>query len=342
MKKLTKSEMTTEIMAIKETTNESTYKTLMRKTSEKLCAELMICREESKSASIERVLNSDIAFEEVEPMTGISEKAKKAAEACCKSIDKATPAKVSKRVAGVIDSINKEEDAMFEGHPLFDQTTIKTGGKKMKENFVIGSRDCSQWKYGKKVKPAEATAAVEAVKGVKAVEAVAADKEAGIKAVKAVAAIKAVKAQPAKPATNGSIQMYFKAESEECAQEAAARMVDQGMTLDNPDQDGNAVYFDEDHKHYFFSVTHELDRAIRAAFKKCKAKDGYNAPGLALLKEEAKKESNAKKAAEKEASEKAKAEADAKSEPKGNVKTGDSEPEKEEEKTEDGDDEWPS
>ncbi len=214
------------------------------------------------------------------------------------------------------------------------QTTTKPGGSKMKENFVIGARDCSQWKYGKKVKPAEATEAVEAVKGVKATAAVKANNKEGIEAVKAVAAVEGVKAQkaiPAKAATNGSIQMFFKAVSEEVAQEAVARMIQEGLTPDNADQDGNAVYFDDKLEIWFFSFTHELDRKLRDAFKAVKAKDGYNAPGLALLKEEAKK----KAASEKKAAEPKEKEV------KGNVKSGKNEPE-DKEVSESGDDEWPA
>lgn len=218
---------------------------------------------------IERVLNSDIVFEEVEPLTELD--------------------------------IDDYVDRIFEE----TQTTINPGGKKMKENFVIGAKDVSQWKYGKKVKPSEATEAVVEVKAVKAVEAVAAvkaNKKEGIEAVAAVAAVEAVKGvkgKPAMPATNGSIQMYFKAVSEEVAQEAVLRMVDQGLTVDNADDDGNAVFFDEVNKHWFFSFTDELDSALRSAFKAAKAKDGYNAAGLALLNVEPKI-----------------------AEPKGNVKTG--------------------
>jgi len=206
---------------------------------------------------------------------------------------------------------------------------IKTGGKKMskpelKENFVIGARDCTQWKYGKKVKPAAATEEVVAVKGKKEKK----DDDGNI----VQEAVKAVKAVPAKPATNGSIQIYFKAVSEEVAQEAVTRLIHEGLEPDNADQNGNAVFYDKKFKHWFFSFTHEKDRVLRDAFKAVKAKDDYNAPGLAILKAEKKAAEKAKKEAE------AKKEA-AKSEPKGNVKSGKTEPE--DSSDADSDDEWP-
>jgi len=230
-----------------------------------------------------------------------------------------------------VEPLTKIEDITKEAVEASQTQTLE--GKKMKENFVIGAKDLVHGKLGKTTKLAEATPAVEAVKGIKAVAAVEANKEEKIQASAAVGAVKAVKAAPAKEATLETSEIYLKCVSQEVADEAMARIIDQGHEING--DEGSKTFEDDGMISFSFTTTAPEDappgtamKMWRAVVNKCKAKDGYNAPGLAILKAEAKKTADAEKA-----------EAKAK-EPKGNVKSGKSEPEPEENK--EGDDEWPS
>lgn len=174
----------------------------------------------------------------------------------------------------------------------------------MIENFVIGASD-ARFSTGslKKAKPAveavEGVEAVEAVEAVKAVKAIKANKTKGIeaapaiKAVKAVAGVKGVKAVEAQPATEAVQTVYYRAKTEEIAQQVWARMKDQGYE----DAFGGQIIEEKG----LFNLTYKAPTIaeLRAAFKKCKAKDGYNAPGLKALAEKAKADKAAKKAEEK-------------------------------------------
>lgn len=205
---------------------------------------------------------------------------------------------------------------------LKEKQQPKTGGKKMemKENFVIGTRD-ARLAIGSLKKATEAVEAVEAVKGVKEKK----DKDGNV----TQEAVTAVKAVPAKPATKAVQTVFLIATSEEIANEIIARMADQGFTDAN---EGQAEVLENGE--FRLRYTAGTDKPIRAAFKKCKAKDAYNAPGLALLKEEAKK-----KAAEE------KAKKEAKKEPKGNKKSGKTEEKKEApagDASDEAGDEWPA
>ena len=184
-------------------------------------------------------------------------------------------------------------------------TTIKKVKeiKKMKENFVIGSRDArlvsGLFKEAKKAKPAvEAVEAVKAVKEVKAVpEKIVNDKvQKAVAAVALVKAIKAVKAQPAVPAIPANYSMKIGCNSKAVATELIARMADQKIEqkVDTKITEDNGTFLV-----VFIAIS---DKVIRAAFKNCKAKDGYNAPGLAILTAKAKKE--AEKAAKEATKEK--------------------------------------
>jgi len=163
--------------------------------------------------------------------------------------------------------------------------------KKMKENFIIGSRDAKlvsgQLKEAKKAKPAvKAVEAVKAVKEVKAIpQKIVNDKvQPAVKAVAAVAAVKAIKAQPAVPATSAIYSMKIGCVSKPTATELIARMADQKIEqkVDTKITEDNGVFL------VVFAA--ENQKIIRAAFKKCKSKDGYNASGLAILTAKAKKE----------------------------------------------------
>lgn len=164
----------------------------------------------------------------------------------------------------------------------------------MKENFVIGSRD-ARLQIGSLKKASPAREAVEAVSAIKEEK----DEDGNI-TQEAVAAVKAI---PAKPATLAVQKVFLIARTDEIADEVVARMADHGFL---PAEGSVREYVDGDCPR--LTYTDETDKPIRAAFKVCKSKDGYNAPGLALAKEKAKEEEKARKAAEKAAVEKEKEE----------------------------------
>lgn len=206
---------------------------------------------------------------------------------------KSTEKKINKLADDIISAINlkNEEKKMTE--------------LKMVENMVVGARD-AKLSIGslKKAKPAvEAVAEVKGVKGVEAKPAVKADKEKGIKAqkaVKAVAEVKAVKAVEAAPAKPSVQQVHLDSVSKEVRDEVRARMANQGFTdkFDGQDIEHNGL----------FRLTYEAetDKPIRAAFKACKAKKGYNAAGLKIQEDAKKAEAKAKKEQEKKEADAAK------------------------------------
>lgn len=179
---------------------------------------------------------------------------------------------------------------------------LKMEGKKtMLKNFVIGSRDAGLV-IGSLAKAKEAKPAVKAVKEIKEVIAIAAvpekkDPKTGkviqkkVKAVKGVKGVKAAPAIPAQPATPEVRTVILKCRTEGIAQEVIARMADQGYEME-----GEVKYIGPG----TFDLTYkaESDKPIRAAFKKCKSKDGYNKPGLAALAAAKKAEVKAKKVVE--------------------------------------------
>lgn len=193
----------------------------------------------------------------------------------------------------------------------------------MTEGFVVGARD-AKLSIGslKKAKPAqEAVEAVKGVKGVEAVEAVKANKKEGIEAVKAVKAVeevKAVKAVEAAPAKLPVQQVHLDSNSEEIMREVRARMADQGFA---DKFEGQII---EHNGMFRLTFEAETDKPIRAAFKACKAKTGYNEAGLKTLADAAKADAKAKKEAEKKA-----ADAEEKDAPKDEPKTKDEEPKEE-------------
>jgi len=215
---------------------------------------------------------------------------------------------------------------------------------KMKKNFVIKMND-AKLKMGslKKAKDAQPEVKeVKAVKGVKAQPAVKAVKEVkdddgkviteAVKAqpaVKEVKAVKGVKGKPAVPAQPQEQTVYLISKDKEILGEVMARMADQGFT---PELDGQMLEVDGLFRLTYKAIT---DRVIRDAFKVCKAKDGYNADGLAIIEAEKKKEAKAKK----EAEAKAKKEQEAKDAVKaGNKMNAKGQKEKAEKSEEDG---WP-
>ena len=189
------------------------------------------------------------------------------------------------------------------------KTTNRKGIKKMKENFVIGSRDArlvsGQLREAKKAKPA-----VKEVKAVKAVKEVKAEPskivkgktQPAIEAVAPVAAVKAVKAQDATPAQPAVYSMKIGCNSRPVVNELILRMADQKI------EQKIDTKITEDNGTFFAIFTAENQKVIRAAFKNSKSKTGYNAPGLAILAAKTKKEAEkeaAKEKKEKEAAKKA-------------------------------------
>lgn len=224
-------------------------------------------------------------------------------------------------------------------HKTKENTMGNAKVAEMIKNFVVGVSD-ARLVIGnlKKAKPAaEAVAAVEGVKAVEATKAVKANKKEGIEAVKAVAAVtgvKAVAAVEAKEATKNVQTVHLDCATVEIFEQVRARMADQGFS-DN--FEGQNI---KNGDRFRLSYNAENDKIIRAAFKKCKSTDGYNADGLAAAKE-------AKKADAKAAKAEAKAKKDAEAEAKaGDEKSGDDakdEDDKEEsdDETPESDDEWP-
>ena len=215
----------------------------------------------------------------------------------------------------------------------------KKGIKKMKENFVIGSRDArlvsGQLKEAKKAKPA-----VKEVKAVKAVKEVKAEAskivngktQPAVKAVAPVDAVKAVKAQDAVPAQPAVYSMKIGCNSRPVVNELVARMADQKIEqkADTKITEDNGTFFV-----IFIAVSQKV---IRAAFKNSKSKTGYNAPGLAILAAKTKKEAEKEAAKEKKEKE---AEKEAKEAAKGK-KEGKKENKKSAPKKEDEDADWPT
>lgn len=166
-----------------------------------------------------------------------------------------------------------------------NKKTINRGGKKMIKNFVIGSKD-AKLVSGTFTKPKETIAAVKAVKGVEGIKEVKAvpmkkDPKTGkviqeaVQGIKEVKEVKAVKEVVAREAAPGSYLMKIEARTKEIAKELENRMADQGLELESSgDAPGGAV---------ILAFKAETDKTIRAAFKKCKSQDGYNASGLAII-----------------------------------------------------------
>ncbi len=214
---------------------------------------------------------------------------------------------------------------------------------KLKENFVIGSSD-ARFSTGplKKAKAAvKAVKAVEAVEAVEAVKAVKANKKEGIEAVKAVKAVKGVKGVKGVEATPATPQVqtaYFRGKTKEICEEILARCADQGYT-----DALNGQILEDDKGSFYVTFKAEQISTLRAMFKKCKAKDGYNAPGLKAQADAAKAEkaAKAKKAKAEKAAEKEK-EAKAAAKDKAKDKTPeDKAPEKDSEPGKDSDVDWP-
>lgn len=198
-----------------------------------------------------------------------------------------------------IESTNNDEPIIIE-----EVKPLKMEGKKtMLKNFVIGSRDAGLV-IGSLAKAKEAKPAVKEVKGVKEVIAIAAvpekkDPKTGkviqkkVKAVKGVKGVKAAPAIPAQPAFPEGRTVILKCKTEGIAQEIIARMADQGYVNAGEVKHIEPGTFDLTYKA-------ESDKPIRAAFKKCKSKDGYNQPGLDALAGSKKAEAKVKKDAEAE------------------------------------------
>lgn len=198
--------------------------------------------------------------------------------------------------------INAVEKIESQNKPINSVKPLKMEGKKkMIENFVIGSRDATLT-IGSLSKAKEAKPAIKAVKAVKEIIAIAPvpekkDPKTGkviqkkvkeIKGIKGVEASPAIPAQPAKPEIR---TVVLKCRTEEVAQEIIARMADQGHELVGEMKHIDPGTFDLTYKA-------ESDKPIRAAFKKCKAKDGYNKAGLDILSKKKKAAAKAKKDAE--------------------------------------------
>ncbi len=151
----------------------------------------------------------------------------------------------------------------------------------MTPNFVINPGDARLLR-GTDRKAKAAVPAQAAVKEVK-------DKDGNI-TTKAKAAV------PAQAATKASYRMVIGCNTEEIAKELVARMADQGI---EEVHDGQVIK--EKDGQFTTVYVAETDKIIRAAFKKAKSKDGYNAPGLKKIADEKKAEEKAKKADEKDA-----------------------------------------
>lgn len=177
-------------------------------------------------------------------------------------------------------------------------TVTKNEESKMKENFVIGSRD-ARLAIGSLKKAKSAEEATQPTPGVKAVAEVKDDD--GVVTQEAVDKVKAIAGSPATPATLAVQKVFLIGNTDEIMDEVQARMTDQGF---EPENDGQREYVQDCPR---LTYTAENDKIIRAAFKKCKSKDGYNAPGLKIIadakKVEDKKEADAKKEAAKETKE---------------------------------------
>jgi hypothetical protein len=101
---------------------------------------------------------------------------------------------------------------------------------------------------------------------------------------------------PEIPAKPESSEVYVKCVSEEVARECCARLEDQGFEINYEGlifEDGGGFLFS-------FTATAKVGdpkgtatKIWRKALKACKAKDGYNAPGLVIL-EKRKKRGNQK------------------------------------------------
>lgn len=148
---------------------------------------------------------------------------------------------------------------------------------KMTPNFIINSGDARLLR-GTLRKAKDATPAVAAVAEKK-------DKDGNI-TQKAVAAV------AAKPAVAQSYKMIIGCNTEEIAKELIARMADQGLAEAN---NGQVI---KDGDQFTTCYVAESDKIIRAAFKKSKSKDGYNAAGLKIITDQKKAEEKAKKEAE--------------------------------------------
>lgn len=175
------------------------------------------------------------------------------------------------------------------------------GDKKMIKNFVVGSRDATLT-IGSLIKAKAAIPAVKEVKEVKEVIAIAPVPEKKNpktgkviqKKVKGVKGVKGVKASPAIPAQSATPEIrtvILKCKTQEIAEEIIARMADQGHKLMEEIKHIEPGTFD-------LFYTAESDKPIRAAFKKCKNKDGYNKAGLDILNKTKRAQAKAKKNAE--------------------------------------------
>lgn len=189
----------------------------------------------------------------------------------------------------------------------------KNNMPEMKENFVILSND-ARLQMASLKKATEAVAAVKAVKEKK-------DKEGNV----TQEAVAAVKAKPATPAVQ---KVFLIAKNEDVCNEILARMADQGFTAE---LDGQPEILED--KTLRLAYKAETAAPIRAAFKACKAKDGYNAGGMAIIDAQRKEEAKIKKKAAQDKAKAAEKNAKPKDEARGNV-----EPTKE---VEEGGDEWP-
>lgn len=161
------------------------------------------------------------------------------------------------------------------------KNTTKTKGEKkmsMTPNFVINPGDARLLR-GTNRKAKDAVPAQAAVKEAK-------DKDGNV-------TTKGRPAVPAKPAVKQSYRMVIGCNTEEIAKELVARMADQGFAEEN---DGQVIK--EKDGQFTTVYVAETDKIIRAAFKKAKSKDGYNAPGLKVIADKKKADAKAKREAE--------------------------------------------
>jgi len=166
-------------------------------------------------------------------------------------------------------------------------------------NMVIKSTDAKMYGW-KQIKGKDAKPAVEAVAGKSAIAAM--TDEDGNETSPAQPGVKAVKAQDAVEAKIGCQHVHVQAKTMEILDECIARLAALGFHFAD-----TAAPADTEHGvGMWITIGPEKEdmTALRQAFKQVKGKEHFNAPGLAIIKEEKKKaaaEAKAKKDAEKAA-----------------------------------------